>query len=241
MPAHLAERTVRSALPFALGGQAAATLASASVVALSRGVLRAMLITKLKMGAIGLLAALGMTVGAGVLAEAGHGDEAETWSREFETGVPPTSRGKVQGRRRPANAVAIVSDVETDTKIIALTPNGSKVRRGDVVCRLDSEGLEDRLAKRAVATARAEAAYQKARRNREVAEIAVTEYRRGDLQAGTADGRRRDQPGRGRARTRRGAAGMVRTNARQGLRLQGSERRQQDLAGPEGSSPTNRR
>ncbi len=60
MPAHLAERTVRSALSITMGGQTAATLASASVIALSRGALRAMLFTKLKLFAVSLLTVLGM-------------------------------------------------------------------------------------------------------------------------------------------------------------------------------------
>ncbi|AGA28770.1 sigma-70 family RNA polymerase sigma factor [Singulisphaera acidiphila] len=179
VPAHLAERTVRSALPFAVGGQTAATLASASVVALSRGALRAMLFTKLKFVAIGLLAALGMTAGVGILAQAGHGDEAERSNRRIETGPASDLPGRTAEDQRPANAVAIVSDVESDAKIILLAPNGSTVRRGDVVCRLDSANLKDQLAKQVIATLRAEAAYQKARRQRETAEIAVAEYKDG--------------------------------------------------------------
>jgi HlyD family secretion protein len=176
VPAALTRRTVCSALHHAMGGTTTAPLASASVVALTRGAMRAMLLTKLKMVAIGLLAALGMTAGAGVLAQAGRGDEAETSNRELGASLASDLPWKTPGDPRPANAVAIVSDVESDTKVITLAPNGSKVKRGDVVCRLDSANLKDRLAKQVIATARAEAAYQNAKLTREVAEIAVTEY-----------------------------------------------------------------
>ncbi|SIN71791.1 RNA polymerase sigma factor, sigma-70 family [Singulisphaera sp. GP187] len=179
VPAHLAEKTVRSALPFAMGGQTAATWASASVLALSRGVLRAMLLTKLKMAAIGLVAALGVTAGAGALAKAGHGDKAETVNRGLETGLASNFARKNKGDFRPAIAVAIINEVESDTKIIALAPNGSKLRQGDLICRLDSARLEERRFKQGVARSEAEAAHQNAKLIREVAEIEVTEYLEG--------------------------------------------------------------
>ncbi|WP_406693878.1 sigma-70 family RNA polymerase sigma factor [Singulisphaera sp. Ch08] len=179
VPARLAAQTLRSALPFAIGGQTAATLASATVVALSQGALRAMFLSKLKMVAIGLLASLGVTVGAGVLAEAGHRDTWETSDQGIEADAATDRLSRTAGEPRPANAVAIVSDVESETKIITLAPNGADLRHGDVVCQLDSAPLKERRAKQAIATAKARAAYQKAVRRREAAELAVIEYKVG--------------------------------------------------------------
>lgn len=177
VPAHLAERTVRSALSITLGGQTAATLASASVIALSRGALRAMLFTKLKLFAVGLLTVLGMTAGAGILANAGHRDSERTSNRQSEPRGASSLPEKSSGDRRPTNAVAIVSDVESDTEIVTLAPEGSKVRKGDLVCQLDSSALEEKLAKLSRTTSRAKSAFQEAKRKREAAEIALNEYK----------------------------------------------------------------
>ena len=55
-------------------------------------------------------------------------------------------------------------------------PEGTRVKKGQVVCELDSARLKDQLVNQMIAVKRAEAAYQNAKLTREVAEIAVTEY-----------------------------------------------------------------
>ena len=55
-------------------------------------------------------------------------------------------------------------------------PEGGAVKKGDLLCELDSGLLHDLLGNQLIAEQRANAAYQNAKLSREVAEIAVTEY-----------------------------------------------------------------
>ncbi len=66
--------------------------------------------------------------------------------------------------------------VEGQTTIIMILPEGTSVKKGDIVAELDSSALQDNLKNQRIATLGAEAAYQNAKLTREVAEIAVTEY-----------------------------------------------------------------
>jgi HlyD family secretion protein len=66
--------------------------------------------------------------------------------------------------------------VEGQTTIISILPEGQRVKKGDKVCELDSAALKDQLTNQKITTKGAEAAYQNAKLTREVAEIAVVEY-----------------------------------------------------------------
>jgi len=65
------------------------------------------------------------------------------------------------------------------TTIIKILPEGTKVKKGQIVCELDSASLLDRLTNQHIATEKAEGAYQEAKLDREVAELAVIEYTEG--------------------------------------------------------------
>jgi multidrug resistance efflux pump len=96
-------------------------------------------------------------------------DDPETKSRaEAEKAEPADERD-----------VMVVSEVEGRTTILSIVPGGKEVKRGELVCELDSSALRDQLASQAIATRGAEAAYQNARLTREVAELAVEEYAEG--------------------------------------------------------------
>ena len=69
--------------------------------------------------------------------------------------------------------------VPGETTIISILPANTKVKKGQLVCELDSARIKDRLANQKTTTRAAEAAYQNAKLTREVAEIAVTEYKEG--------------------------------------------------------------
>jgi HlyD family secretion protein len=69
--------------------------------------------------------------------------------------------------------------VEGQTTIISILPEGTPVKKGDLVCELDSASLKDQLTNQKIATQGAEASYQNARLTREVAQIAVKEYKEG--------------------------------------------------------------
>jgi len=66
--------------------------------------------------------------------------------------------------------------VEGQTTIIRITPEGTKVKKGEVVCELDSAALKDQLVNQKITTESAKANLDNAKLTREVAEIAVIEY-----------------------------------------------------------------
>jgi HlyD family secretion protein len=63
--------------------------------------------------------------------------------------------------------------------IIQLIPEGTQVKKGDVLCRLDSSEYEELVRTQEIKTEQADAALKQARLNFEVAELAVKEYRDG--------------------------------------------------------------
>jgi len=73
----------------------------------------------------------------------------------------------------------VLCQVEGSTTIISIQPEGTKVKKGDLVCELDSASLRDQLTNQKIATQGAEASFQNAKLTREVAEISVKEYEEG--------------------------------------------------------------
>jgi HlyD family secretion protein len=66
--------------------------------------------------------------------------------------------------------------VEGQTTIIMIKPEGTPVKKGELVCQLDSASLKDQLVNQQITTKSAEANHENAKLTREVAEIAVVEY-----------------------------------------------------------------
>ena len=60
-----------------------------------------------------------------------------------------------------------------------IKPEGTRVKKGEIVCELDSAALNDQLVNQKITTKSAEANYENAKLTREVAEIAVVEYDEG--------------------------------------------------------------
>jgi HlyD family secretion protein len=69
--------------------------------------------------------------------------------------------------------------VEGGTTIIMIKPEGTRVKKGEVVCELDSAALKDSLTNQRITTESAKANFGNATLTREVAEIAVIEYEEG--------------------------------------------------------------
>ena len=67
-------------------------------------------------------------------------------------------------------------NVEGGTTIISIKPEGTRVKKGEVVCELDSAALKDSLTNQKITTESAKANFANATLTREVAEIAVREY-----------------------------------------------------------------
>lgn len=86
---------------------------------------------------------------------------------------------KERGNLESAKNLDVINEVEGQTAILKIVPEGSKVKKGDVVCELDSAALRDQLTNQEITTKRAEADYQNALKTRQVAEYAVEEYVKG--------------------------------------------------------------
>ena len=80
-----------------------------------------------------------------------------------------------------ADAVAVDVFVSVDGRSIVMTSlhEGAQVAKGDVICQLDASDLRDRLAAQEIALLGAEADVHAARIAREVAVMALNEYKEG--------------------------------------------------------------
>jgi RNA polymerase sigma factor (sigma-70 family) len=106
VPGPLMLATVKAAAPFAAGGAAAVP---APVAALTEGVLKAMLLTKLKIGAAFLLALGALALGMGVIAHRAWAEPAATASPE------PSGNAAGSSRTRPLPP-AVADEKDKDDK-----------------------------------------------------------------------------------------------------------------------------
>jgi RND family efflux transporter MFP subunit len=188
LPPALVDSTTIAAVQFA----AVRTIVRGSAASLlAQGVLTSMSMTRwFKVASV--LLTLGATVsGARLLAqrgEPGPGPAAEPTAKAVQVDGMPVSEvkpGKLRvsvierGNLESASNKDVYSHVEGQTTIIMILPEGMKVKKGDIVCELDSASLKDRLVNQEISVKAAEAAYQRAKVAREIAEIAVAEYEQG--------------------------------------------------------------
>jgi HlyD family secretion protein len=108
-----------------------------------------------------------------VLAGAGSGGLLGGGAREALEGAP-VRRGPLRiavttgGGLRAAGTVSLTSKVEGRNAILRLVPEGTFVRKGDVVCELDASAMiEDRI-QQTISVGNAEAALVKARQNYQI-------------------------------------------------------------------------
>jgi HlyD family secretion protein len=71
---------------------------------------------------------------------------------------------------------AVVCQVEKGGMTLSLLPERSLVKKGDVICELDSADLKDRLIEQTIAAKRAEIEYQTSRLAHELAMLASKQY-----------------------------------------------------------------
>ena len=86
---------------------------------------------------------------------------------------------KEKGALESSNNQDVLNEVEGQTTILTITPEGTRVTKGEVVCELDSAALKDNLSNQKIATERAKADFENASKTHEVAVIAVAEYVKG--------------------------------------------------------------
>jgi RNA polymerase sigma factor (sigma-70 family) len=168
------------------------TMVRGSAVVLAQGVLKSMTLTLwLKTASVVILLGA-MATGVHELAQQEEAKNAAPQAvGQAQTGPEvgrPTfevTRGKLQvtvverGNVESADSLDVFCLVEGGTSIISILPEGTPVKKGQVVCELDSSFARDKLVNQEITTKGAEAAYLNAKLARQIAEIAVTEYREG--------------------------------------------------------------
>ncbi len=190
LPAGLVQSTVRSAVRFA----AARTVLEGSAAILAQGVLTAMSMNRwwkaaslvLVAGATASSAGL-LAAGNGVVSGAARPQDVGKVTAASPEGDIPVARVKIgqvqvaveQGTLESSQRKDVFSRLESWASIVSIVPEGTRVKKGDLVCELDSASLRDTLVKQRLATQSSRTAYENARLTREVAEIAVKEYEEG--------------------------------------------------------------
>ena len=185
--ASLVERTTVAAVR----SVASRAIAPGTAAALAREVIRSMMILRWGKAASAALA-LGMAAsGAGMIAQGpsqapGEGPKPDPVARQQGQAADPAvvevKPGKFthvlveRGSVEASGAIDVLCEIEGQTTIISIKPEGSRLKQGDVVAELDSAFLRDTLTNQRITEQQAEAAYKQARLAREVAEFAVKEY-----------------------------------------------------------------
>ncbi|WP_406699534.1 sigma-70 family RNA polymerase sigma factor [Singulisphaera sp. Ch08] len=80
------------------------------------------------------------------------------------------------GRLEASQTAEVFSLVEGQTKILSIVPEGTRLKKGEIVCELDSAAIRDHLTKQQVTQRSTEAAYNEAKLAREFAERGLKEY-----------------------------------------------------------------
>jgi HlyD family secretion protein len=176
IPPELVHSTIRAASQVA-AGRATAGVASGLAASLVQRVLWSMTMSKIGSIAGGAVLVGLLSYGAGVAISKSQADQAKS--------SVPQAKGKVGKKairdreNNPAGSSKAYSLVEGQTTIIKILPDRSQVKKGEVVCELDSAALRDTLVNQRITTKSAEASFQNAKLSREIAELAVVEYAEG--------------------------------------------------------------
>jgi len=190
LPGVFVQATASAAVRFG----ASRTLLGGSAAILAQGVLTAMSMTRwwkvasLLLVAGATVSSTGLLAGKGTMAVAARPQDvgkATTTSPGDDMPIAAVKLGKVKlavfeyGTLEPSQRNEVLAQAEGRTTIKSILPEGVKVKKGDLVCELDSAALRDQLVNQKIATQAAQAAVENARLTREVAEIAVVEYEQG--------------------------------------------------------------
>ena len=112
-------------------------------------------------------------------------DDGSSTARLVPAGEMPVHEVKpgkldviVEGRGsiEAAQTADLYCPIGGQSTIVTLVPEGRVVKKGDLVCELDSSALRDQLRNQEISEQRAGAAYLNAKLSHEVADIAVSEY-----------------------------------------------------------------
>jgi HlyD family secretion protein len=180
VPPALVEATARAAAGLAAGGAPVAGTVPEGVARLVEQVNGSLLMGKLKLVAASVACAGFLAGGVGVMARQGQvGDRAAPAAASPP--APKAGPAPAAGDGAPADAVQVSSQVEGQTTVIAILPAGTRVKKGDVIAELDSAALREQLVDQEIVARQAEANLVNAQKTREVAEIAMDEFLKGEF------------------------------------------------------------
>jgi RND family efflux transporter MFP subunit len=126
-------------------------------------------------GAVAVTSMPGVSKQLTALVYTSHSDIIPYKVHKVKLPVTVNERGNLESAKNED----VHNEVEGMTTIIFIVPEGTPVKKDQKVCELDSAALRDNLTNQEIATKRAEADYEQAKKTREVAEIAVKEYVQG--------------------------------------------------------------
>jgi len=184
-------RSVITAASRIAAGQTPNHVVSASTAWLVRDAIWSLTMLKIR-GVVAAIAVVGLVTGLGAgsaarraatsPAEAKFASVREEPSDASSPAAEPQPqpRGKSSrpgSARKAARLEGVYSNIAGQTIIISLIPpDGSTVKRGDLICELDSASLRDQLINQTITTKAAEANFRNAKLAREDAEFALKSY-----------------------------------------------------------------
>jgi HlyD family secretion protein len=110
-------------------------------------------------------------IGVSVAMRMGLGGEEESGVRGATVQRGPMRISVIErGNLKAADSVALKSEIEGQTTILKLVPEGTMVEAGDVLCELDATELIDERFQQEISVRNAEAAYVKSKQNHRIQE-----------------------------------------------------------------------
>lgn len=122
-----------------------------------RGVVMKLLVPVLAVGGIGVASAVMMTGGEGTAAFETTSDVGTARMSDFE--ITTLASGELVAK----NSVEIRSRVESTTSVVEVVPEGTRVKKGDVLVRLNSEEIEQEIAEGELLVIESTSSYESAK------------------------------------------------------------------------------
>ena len=181
VPPHLVNSTIRAATGAAAGNATVPVAAGLAASVVQRAFWS---ITMSKVSALVASVALLGLVGYGAGVSASKGQVAPESGKGSKKSTPRRQQ------KTTASSSMVLSAIDGKTSILFIVPHGSTVKKGDLVCELDSAALWDTLTNQMITTAAAKAIFGNATLARESAERDEAAYVNDLLPRKTGDSRR---------------------------------------------------
>jgi HlyD family secretion protein len=170
VPAALVKQTIEASAA-AASGQALSYVVSGATASLVRRVLWSMAMIKIKTAAVGLALVGLLGIGTAIVLFNGRQGKAQVTA-------PAQLAGPERPKDPPGTALLHSTSREVRT-ILTLVPNGSIVKKGEVVCELDPAEVAQSLTNQRITTIHARASHRRNETTLEIAELSLAEYQNG--------------------------------------------------------------